>query len=156
MGELVMKRTIARTPTEVFDVIGTHVNENHPRWEPEVLEIRPLQAGPVKVGYRAVMVRKDWGKVHETTYEITDFQPDRRIAFLTLDGPLDFQLAFEVAPAPTGTELTIRVNARPKGAMRLMGPLFSVVNRRTSNRLADNMVGVVESRTGIATAAATA
>jgi hypothetical protein len=156
MGELILKRTIRRTPAEVFDVIGTHVEENHPRWEPEVLEIRPLHTGPIAVGSRALMVRKDWGKVRDTTYEITDFQPDRRIAFQQLDGPLDFKLAFELAPVAEGTELTIRVNAKPKGAMRLMTPVFGIVNRRTSNRLANNMVALVESRSAAVPAPATA
>jgi uncharacterized protein YndB with AHSA1/START domain len=156
MGEVVVRRTIARTPAEVFDVIGTHNYENHPRWEAEVLEIRPLQAGPIQLGSRAVMVRKDWGKVHETTYEVTDFQPDRRIAIRHLDGPLDFQLAFELAPASGGTELTVRVNAKPRGAMRLLGPVFGVVQRRVSNRLTDQMVGAIESRSVASAAPATA
>jgi len=49
---------LKRTPAAVFDVIGTHCYENHPRWEPEVVEIRPMSPGPIGLGSRAVMVRE--------------------------------------------------------------------------------------------------
>ena len=35
-------RRVQRSAATAFDVIGTHVFENHPKWEPEVLEIRRL------------------------------------------------------------------------------------------------------------------
>ena len=50
-------RRVERSAETAFDVIGTHVFENHPKWEAEVLEIRRLDQGAVGVGSRAVMVR---------------------------------------------------------------------------------------------------
>ena len=52
---------VARTPEEVFDVIGTHCYENHPHWEREVVAIQPVTPGPIGLGSRAIMVRQEYG-----------------------------------------------------------------------------------------------
>lgn len=141
----VLQRRLKVSSEQAFDVIGWHVRENHPRWEKEVLEIKPLDSGPLHVGSRATMVRKDFGKVSETTYEITDFDPPHRIAFRQLDGPLDFALRFELADAADGGSLlTVRVDAKPRGRLGFLGPVMERARRRTSNRLADQMVRVIE------------
>jgi hypothetical protein len=141
----VLQRRLKVSPEQAFDVIGWHVRENHPRWEVEVLEIRPLDPGPLHVGSRATMVRKDFGKVSETTYEVTAFDPPHRIAIRHLDGPLDFALAFELVDATEGGSLlTVRVDAKPRGRLGFLGPVMERARRGTSNRLADQMVRVIE------------
>jgi hypothetical protein len=145
------RRRINQPAAAVFDVIGTHVYENHPRWESEVVEIRPLTDGPVRVGSRAVMVRKEYGRTTETTYEVAEFVRDRKIAFRHLDGPLGFEIAFVLEPAgQSATDLAVRVRAQPKGVFRLMTPLFARSLPKKSERLTSQMVHVVEGR--IATA----
>ncbi len=54
-------RRVDRSAETAFDIIATHVFENHPKWEAEVLEIRRLDQGAVGVGSRAVMVRSEGG-----------------------------------------------------------------------------------------------
>ena len=75
------RRRVTRSAEDAFDVIGINVYDNHPRWEPEVVEIRRISHGPVGVGSRAVMVRRDYGRRREVLYEVTEFDPPRRIAF---------------------------------------------------------------------------
>jgi len=94
-----VRRRINRPPEAVFDVIGTHVYENHPRWESEVVEVRRLTDGPVGVGSRAIMVRQEYGRRRAAPYEVTEFVPDRKIAFRHLDGPMTFEIAFMLEPA---------------------------------------------------------
>lgn len=43
-------------PAEVFDHVAAHHFENHPRWDPDVLEMRQTSPGPVGVGTTAVVV----------------------------------------------------------------------------------------------------
>jgi uncharacterized protein YndB with AHSA1/START domain len=142
---MVLQRRLKVSSEQAFDVIGWHVRENHPRWETEVLEIKPLDSGPIRVGSRATMVRKDFGKVTETTYEVTEFDPPHRIAIRHLDGPLDFVLAFTLADTDDGgSVLTVRVDAKPRGRLGFLGPLMERARRRTGDRLADQMVRVIE------------
>ncbi|HEY3334619.1 MAG TPA: SRPBCC family protein [Candidatus Limnocylindrales bacterium] len=136
---------VARPLAATFDYVGTHMRENHPSWEPEVLEIRPLTAGPMAVGSRAVMVRRDMGKVHETTYEVTRFEPGRRVAVRHMDGPMDFALDLAFAAAgPDATDITSTVDIRLRGPMRLMTPVFWLTRDRTTRRIAQAMARAVE------------
>ena len=138
---------VDRTPAQVFDVIGTHVFDNHPRWETEVVEIRPVTPGPVRLGSTAVMVREERGKRSEVPYEVIAFEPDQLIGFQHDTPQMGFGLRFELAPASHGgTDLTIDVNMTPHGALRLMTPMFAIGMRPRTKRIGAAMVALVEGR----------
>jgi hypothetical protein len=128
-----------------FDVIGTNVAVNHPKWEKEVESIRLLTPGPIGAGTRAVMVRKEMGRIRESQYEVSEFVPGRCIAFDHPQDALDFKLRFEVvATGPTECELTVEVAADPKGTLRLMQPIMRLAFPRRSRRITDAMIAVIE------------
>ena len=138
---------IGRTPESVFDVIGTHLYENHPRWEAEVVEIRPLTPGPVRFGSRAIMIREEHGRRSESTYEVTAFEPRRAIAFRHLDGPMGFTLRFALAPlGDSATDLTVDVDMAPRGLLRLLTPLIALQLPRRTDRITRQMIALVEGR----------
>jgi hypothetical protein len=140
-------RTLARRAPAVFDLIGTHVYENHPRWEKEVIEIKPASTAPVAVGSRAVMVREEYGRRSETTYEVTELIPDRKIAFRHVDGSMGFELAFLLSPASTETtDLDVHVRMQPRGALRLLTPLLARSLPKRTERITSDMVRFVESQ----------
>lgn len=137
--------TVRASVGEAFDVIGTNVTSNHPRWEKEVQSIRTLTPGPIGVGTKAVMVRKEMGRVHESEYEVTEFVPGRSIAFRHPQDSIDFALRFELTPIDDAAcELTVEVAARPKGVLRLLEPVMRFGFPRRSRRITDAMVAVIE------------
>jgi hypothetical protein len=141
------KRTyrVARPVDEVFDVIGTHLYENHPRWEREVVAIRPLSDGPVRVRSRAVMVREEYGRRSEGTYEITAFEPGRLVAARHLDGPMDFDLSFGLAPVDGAScDLTVTVNMSFRGRLRPLSPLLGIQLPARSDRISRSCVALIE------------
>jgi hypothetical protein len=139
-------RNVNRSAEDTFDVIGTHMYENHPRWEPEVIEIRRITPGPVGVGSRAVMVRHEFGRTREVEYVITEFEEGRRIASQHPDDALDFNISFEIAPIDRDS-CTVRVNVRaqPKGWTRILEPMMRLVMPKRGQRIANAMVDVIES-----------
>lgn len=138
--------TVHASADDAFDVIGTNVTVNHPRWEKEVLSIRTLTPGPIAVGTRAVMVRKEMGRVRESEYEVTEFVPGRRIAFVHPQDALDFRLRFDLMPIDDATcDLTVDVTAQPRGALRLLEPIMRLGFPKRSRRITDAMVDVIES-----------
>ena len=148
MGHSEITLRVRRPLSVTFDYVGTHMRENHPSWEPEVLEIRPITAGPMGVGTRATMVRKDMGKVHETTYEVVAFEPGRRVAIRHADGPMDFALEILFAAAgPDEPDITARADATPHGKLRLVAPILNIYGRRTTKRIAGDMVRAIEGHT---------
>lgn len=137
--------TVQASADEAFDVIGTNLTVNHPRWEKEVKSVRALTPGPVRVGSRAVMVRKEMGRLRESEYEVTEFVAGRRIAFRHPQDALDFALRFELAPIDRAScELMVDVTAQPKGALRLITPLMRLGFPRRSARITDTMIAVIE------------
>ena len=136
---------IRRPADHVFDVIGTHLFENHPRWEREVIAIRPITEGPVRVGSRAVMVREEYGRRSESVYEITAFEQGRRLTARHVDGPMDFELTFEVAPVDAMTsELTLTVKMAFRGRFRILSPLLGLQLPGRSDRITRSMIALVE------------
>ena len=139
---------IDRPASEVFDVIGTRMYENHPKWEKEVVAIRPVTTGPIGVGSRAVMVRQDGRRRSEQVYEITAFETGRRITSIHPEGPMDFELTFDLAPAgDSATDLTVRVRMAGRGALRLLNPMIGLQLPARSDRISRSMVAVVEAET---------
>ncbi len=140
------RRRVNRPPGAVFDIIGTHAYENHPKWESEVVEIRPLTDPPVQLGSRAVMVRREYGRTSEVTYEVTAFDQDRRIAFRHISTQMAFEIAFALEPAGEGgSDLSVQVRAQPQGVFRLMTPLVARNLSKTSERITSQMVALVAS-----------
>jgi len=136
---------VARAADEVFDVIGTHLYENHPRWEREVVAIRPITPGPVHAGSRAVMVREEYGRRTEGTYEVTAFEPGRLVAARHLDGPMDLDLSFRLAPLDGATsDLTVTVNMALRGRLRWLSPLLGIQLPGRSDRIARSMAALAE------------
>jgi hypothetical protein len=132
----------------VFGCVASHAWTNDPAWEPEVLEVHPLDDGPLRLGGRVLMTRKDFGKVQSTTYEITALEAPRRLAVRHLDGAMDFALEFLVTPAgPATTDLTATVNAQLRGAMRLLTPVFALVEPRRTARITRDAGVAIEAAT---------
>ncbi|HVW82318.1 MAG TPA: hypothetical protein VHB69_15405 [Mycobacteriales bacterium] len=50
------KSVVHASAAAAFDVIGTNIVANHPKWEKEVQSVRKLTPGPIGPGTRAVMV----------------------------------------------------------------------------------------------------
>ncbi|MGN6474863.1 MAG: SRPBCC family protein [Mycobacteriales bacterium] len=137
--------TVHASADAAFDVIGTNVTLNHPKWENEVQSIRQITPGPVGVGTRAVMVRKEMGRLHESEYEVTEFVPGRSIAFVHPQDALGFTLRFALSPLTGDTcQLTVEVAAEPKGALRLMQPMMRLAFPSRSRRITEAMVAVIE------------
>lgn len=139
-------RHVNRSAEDTFDVIGTHLYENHPKWEREVIEIRRITPDPVGVGSRAVMVRHEFGRTTETEYVITEFEQGRRIAAHHPDAALDFNISFDVTPIDNGS-CTVRVDVRaqPQGWTRILEPIMRLVMPKRGERITSSMALVVES-----------
>jgi hypothetical protein len=139
-------RRVHRSAEAAFDIIGTHVFENHPRWEKEVVRIRRLDDGAVGVGSRAVMVRSERGRTSETEYAITEFVRPSRIAFDHPGSAMGFALSTTITPVTnTSCDIITRVTMQPRGWVRLLTPLLRVGTPRRGDRLTAAQAGVIES-----------
>jgi len=140
---------IQRPADRVFACIEQHAWTNEPAWEPEVLGVEPLDRGGIRVGGRVAMTRKDFGRTQTTTYEITAIEAPRRLAIRHLDGPMDFTLEFLVVPAgENATDVTASVDMSPRGAWRLLAPVFALGGQSRNARISHDMAAAIEAATG--------
>jgi hypothetical protein len=144
MIEVTTTVQVDRSAAHAFDVVVRHQAENHPRWEDEVVEVRPLDE-IVGVGHRSVMVRRELGGTRERVNECVEYVDGRRAAYSHSDRGMDFWIAFDFAEvAPERCEVTASVRFTLMGALRLMTPLFRLDAPRRGERITRSMGRVIE------------
>ncbi len=95
--------TIHRPAKEVFSFVADGTTA--PRWRPGVLDITLASGSGVGATYRQG-VKGPGGRRVAADYEITVFEPDRRLAFRAIAGPVRPTGEYRLEETPDGTRLT--------------------------------------------------
>jgi hypothetical protein len=102
---------ISRSPEDVFAFLA--VRKNDPVWMAAVVESEWLEppAGDtdtqISIGRRGRMVMKNMGRRLEFVDEVTDYEPGRRIAHRTVEGPIQLNTACLTEPVGDGCRATV-------------------------------------------------
>jgi hypothetical protein len=112
--------TINRRPAEVFGFLAQF--ENVPLWNYAISETRKITGGPVCVGSRYRQARA-LPRPRSETFEVTEFEPDRRLSIVGALGAFHGKVTYLLAPAGNGTALTNTMNLQPTGPLRFVAPL---------------------------------
>lgn len=101
---------IDRSPEAVFAFLS--VRKNDPVWMASVVESEWLETdqdlgAPIGIGRRGRMVMKGMGRRLEYIDEVTDYQPGRRIAHRTVEGPLHLMTACLTESIGDGCRATV-------------------------------------------------
>lgn len=132
---------IRRSPAEVFDFVAVHQEQNHPKWEEEVVEVR--RPGPLRIGLEGIMVRKEGGRTREVPFEVTDLVPDRRIAFRSGSGGFRLDLIFDMRPADGETDFHVDAALKLSGPLWLLTPVFRRKFPKRSARITRRLASVL-------------
>lgn len=109
--------TIRRPPSDVFAFVAD--GSNAPRWRSGVLDIALVSGKGVGATYRQG-VKGPGGRRIAADYEITAFEPDRRLAFKAIAGPVRPTGEYVFAQAGEGTTLTFSLQAELPFLKRLV------------------------------------
>jgi len=112
--------TIERPPNEVFGFLAQF--ENLPLWNYAISETRKIDGSAVGVGSRYLQTRTIPSPSQET-FEVTAFEPDRRLAIRGDLGPFSSEVTYLLDPTGSGTTITNTMNLRSAGPLRLVAPL---------------------------------
>ena len=102
---------INRSPEEVFAFLS--VRENDAVWMAAVVESEWLEPpaldteAAMRVGRRGRMVMKNMGRRLEYVDEVTDYEPGRRIAHRTVEGPIQLNTACLTEPVGDDCRATV-------------------------------------------------
>ena len=116
--------TIQRPVEEVFAFLADF--ENIPMWNYAIEETSKASAGPVGVGTRYRQTRSVPTRSGED-FEVTVFEPTRRLAIHGQIGPFQAQISYALEAAPGATKLVNNVALDPSpAALRLIAPLATL------------------------------
>ena len=96
--------TIRQPVSTVFSFMVDDFLTNYPRWSPEVLSLRPLSEGALRVGFMAEQTRVDQGRRSTSTFRVTACDRDCRLHITGSSQP--FRLSFELDTAGATTKIT--------------------------------------------------
>ena len=129
---------------EAFAFVADFANAAH--WDPGVATSERTNPGPVGVGARYVLGVRMRGRVAPMDYEITAYEPGRRVV-LTGTGSgvaaVD-DIRFEATPA--GTRIDYVADIRLQGLMRLLTPFAGGALARIARDARDGMQRALDAR----------
>jgi hypothetical protein len=120
---------IMRPPSAVFDFVAREHWRNHPRWDPNVVDMTPLESGPIRAGSRARVQRRRGSG--DEVLEVLEFEPDSRWVSRTQIGPFSLTMTALIEPAEEGaSRLALIDDTHARGAVRYVLPLLAPVFHR--------------------------
>lgn len=133
--------TVRRPVETVFAFVAD--GEKCPQWRPGVIDIKRVSGDGVATRY-AQGVQGPMGRRIAADYEVTVFEPNRRIEFQTIAGPARPHGRYDFEAVGGETRLTFSLDARLTGLRRL---LMGRAVQRTMDaevRTLDNLKRVLE------------
>jgi carbon monoxide dehydrogenase subunit G len=134
---------ICRPVGEVFEFL-TNPENNH-LWQEGVVKSHKISEGRVNVGTRGEDVRKYVGREFRTTYEIVEYEPDRKLQFRSLSGPIQFEGSYTLEPVNEGARLSFTIQGEAGPFSALVGPLASRMARKQVERDTASLKRLLES-----------
>ena len=134
--------TVNRPQKDVFDYLaeGTHNRE----WRSGVLEIERTSAAEGQGATYRQVLSGPAGRRIDGDYQVTVFEPPRRLEFQVTAGPARPTGVFELSEdADQSTRVRFSLDLNPSGLMRLMTPMISRQMRREVTQL-DNLKAILE------------
>jgi polyketide cyclase/dehydrase/lipid transport protein len=141
-----VERIVQRPPEQVFDFVATRNFDNHPRWDPGLLEMRQTSPGPVRLGTTAHVIRRQGRRRVEGTATVIKYEPCRRAAWDVRFGTFALRQAVDLLPQQSGsaTRLRLCIETHARAPVSFLLPLLRPRFRRTMTRslaTIDELVG---------------
>jgi len=146
---ILRERIETRLPIdEAFVFVADFANAEH--WDPGVATSVRTTPGPVGVGARYRLGVRMRGKVAPMDYEVTAFEPGRRVVLAGSGSGVAAvdQIRFEATP--TGTRIDYVADIRLQGLMRLFTPFAGGALARIARDARDGMQRALDARAAAA------
>lgn len=136
--------TIDRPVEEVWEYINDPRNDTE--WQSMIVEAVQVSEGPVGAGTVKRVTAKVLGRRFDTTFEVTEYEPNRRSRIKSTSGPFAFTGTYEVERADGGTRFTWAMEGDPGGFFKLAEPLVVRVVGRQVQADMETLKDLLETR----------
>jgi uncharacterized membrane protein len=135
---------IARPIDQVFVFL---VNpSNNSLWQEGVVESRQISEGPVDVGSRGRDIRKFFGRQIECDYEIVEYEPNKKIRFKSISGPIQFDGSYTLQSTQEGSRFTFTIEGSVGPWFSWAGPLAARLAKNQVEADSNRLKNLLESR----------
>jgi carbon monoxide dehydrogenase subunit G len=114
--------TTSLSPAEAFAHVGDFANVD--QWDPGVVRSVKNTAGEVSVGTVYDLVLDYRGRELEMQYELTAYEPAKRIVLVGTGGPVHAVDTISFEPNGAGTLVTYEADLRLRGMASIIQPLM--------------------------------
>jgi hypothetical protein len=128
-GEILIDRPV----DVVFDYVADQSNE--PRYNPQMVRAEKITAGPVRKGTQFRSAVASRGRTAEMLTECTGYDRPALFATTTTMAQADISYTLRFEPVAAGTRMRWSGQVRPKGAVRLLGPVITWMGIRQEQRI---------------------
>lgn len=112
---------IALPSAAVFAYVSNY--ENDSQWRGGILKMEQSPKGAVRVGTVTREVMMAMGQKNETIAKVTEYEPDRRLAFKSIRAEVPVEGWRQVEAVETGTCFTYHLQMDLNGLYGLMSPI---------------------------------
>lgn len=124
-------------PEKAFEYLADFTNATE--WDPNTTSSVLITEDPLAVGAKYEVVTKFAGREMELVYETVELSRPDRVVIQSGNGSTDLQDTMTFAPSPNGTRVTYEANVTPKGLVKLIDPLLTLIFKRVGDRAAEGL-----------------
>jgi hypothetical protein len=125
MFKTTVELDLACSVEQAFRHIACEFFENHPRWDPDIVELTRTSQGPVGVDTTGREVRVMDGRRYTTEFRITEFRPDQAFALRTTAGAMAEDANYLLWSVEDGARLQLRLHIHPRNPfLWLLAPMI--------------------------------
>ena len=130
----VLTETVIVRPVD--DVAGYAADPtNAPYWYTNIDSAEWKTDPPLRVGSQVAFVARFLGRKLAYTYEISAYEPGRRLVMHTAHGPFPMETTYTWEPtAEASTRMTLRNRGEPLGFSKVAAPMMAGAMRRANEK----------------------
>jgi uncharacterized membrane protein len=137
-------RRVARPAPEVFEFFSDATN--NPHWQAGMVSCTWTTDPPIRVGSRYAQVARFMGREIRSRFEVTEYEPGRRIRIETLESTFPIQVNRRVEPIDAAScMVNAEITGGPRGIWRLFEPLMARRAQKSVDADYDRLKELLES-----------
>jgi len=120
--------------------------EKRTQWMGELQESKKTSEGPLGVGTTFTSVVGFLGRRIETTMEVTEYEPNRKLGFKSTSGPIPSEVALTFESIEGGTKVTIALQGEVGGFFKVAEPIAARMFKRQRAADMNNLKDLLEAQ----------
>lgn len=143
MIEVRVSRDVGQSPQEVFAFWSDWTN--NPSWQKGMESCTWTSEPPLRIGSTYDQVARFLGRPIISSFEVVEYEPDRKVRIKTTKSTLPLDITREVRPGPDGgTTLAAVIRGEPQGLMKRFEGLAQKMVERNVNADYDRLKAVFD------------